>query len=320
MKVSKRTTGILMLCGLFLISGCVAVHSIKAPFKPEEQRIKSGPNSLHGQAVITHRYIGSWGSSSTTSQSESSDYFLEDVPDEELSEDGREAKAVFGAVDSTLDLAETLDSDEEGTETSSGDSVLPEISTDTQTCEGKVKLVKATDYATERMNVLYGDTQHGFREPDEGKVFKPDPEQYKKSMRTTSLQSGGKFKFNGIESGEYYVIVQCDNYGTYKEGEILRKVSLSGGTGKTITVTKLNVHDRTSVPVTSTQPGFQTNDVPELGPEDVEIPEEEFEQDIQMPSSEDYSVPEVNTENNYESSPSFEDIQQNCGQSNVDCF
>jgi len=65
------------------------------------------------------------------------------------------------------------------------------------TCAGsEVSAIPVTAYATERMQALYGDLRNGFSQ--QNIVFAPNLPEYSLLLKTTTCDSQGFFKFDGV--------------------------------------------------------------------------------------------------------------------------
>lgn len=106
------------------------------------------------------------------------------------------------------------------------------------TCAGsESRLTPVTAYATERMQSLYGNTSHGFREINQQQVlFTPELSSYRSSEKKSMCNSQGIAIFENIPDGDYYAttiiywFVPFNAHYTDKQGGFLmQRVSVAGG-------------------------------------------------------------------------------------------
>jgi len=101
------------------------------------------------------------------------------------------------------------------------------------TCAGnEVRLIPVTAYTAERMRLLYGSEEKGFRSIWQGTpVFQPDPPDYYTTQRTTVGDPQGMFEFDSVGDGDYYVMttVIWSAGSNPQGGALMQKVSVSSG-------------------------------------------------------------------------------------------
>lgn len=102
------------------------------------------------------------------------------------------------------------------------------------TCAGSaVYLFPATDYASERIKVLYGSDNGGIRSfyaPNY--AFSGDNGSYQLMIKTTTCDAQGNFKFDFLSDGSFYIqtVVAWGGVGSPQGGVLAKKVTVSGGT------------------------------------------------------------------------------------------
>lgn len=93
---------------------------------------------------------------------------------------------------------------EDGVNTIKGNSFMRQRGGGVVTCAGlSVNLVPATNYAKERISVLYGSSEGGVSRHNY--TFEPDPPAYRELVKKTTCDSQGNFQFDKVADGEFYV-------------------------------------------------------------------------------------------------------------------
>lgn len=105
------------------------------------------------------------------------------------------------------------------------------------TCAGmEVSLTPATDYATERMLILYKSTDRGYLPFAAANIINPpsvppppDPEYLRQSQKTM-CDSQGKFQFSNVTDGSFYITTQISWMVGYNQqgGMLMKRVDLKG--------------------------------------------------------------------------------------------
>lgn len=136
-----------------------------------------------------------------------------------------------------VEQAETLLKN--GKNTISGNAFLRKAGGGVVTCAGsEVYLIPATQYAKDRIFILYGDTNSGLS--NKQVVFVPYNAEYRKLEKTTICDSQGNFSFENTADGEFFVVTgvawMADRY-TPQGGSLMKKVNVSGGETKKIVIT-----------------------------------------------------------------------------------
>ena len=137
-----------------------------------------------------------------------------------------------------VEQAEALLKD--GKNTISGNAFLRKAGGGVVTCAGsEVYLVPATQYAEDRINIIYGNTNSGLS--NKQVVFVPYVAEYRKLEKQTLCDSQGNFSFENTADGEFFVVTgvswMADRY-TPQGGSLMKKVKVSGGETKKIVVTR----------------------------------------------------------------------------------
>lgn len=127
-----------------------------------------------------------------------------------------------------------------GTGQISGQAFLKTMGGDVKTAAGNsVALVPAGSYARERMNAIYGSGNCSRKAVDFGP---PDPA-FEKSIRTTTADGDGRFRFENLSAGQYFVATTISwmaptQYGVSTQGcKVLKLVDLAEGQKADIVLT-----------------------------------------------------------------------------------
>lgn len=107
------------------------------------------------------------------------------------------------------------------------------------TCAGgTVNLIPATDYAVNRLTLLYGNGRY-LPAPSFARQFDPDPPAFKQNIRTTLCNAQGFFRFDDVQDGDFYVqtTVLWQVAGHTEGGGLLQRVSLKSGQRIEVTLT-----------------------------------------------------------------------------------
>ena len=106
-------------------------------------------------------------------------------------------------LNSTFDPREVAYIKANGSGQIAGQAFLKTVGGDVKYAAGNaVTLIPAGTYARERMNAIYGGGRCAARKPDFGRT---DPA-YEQYMRRTTADGEGRFSFNGLAAGPYYVV------------------------------------------------------------------------------------------------------------------
>ena len=108
------------------------------------------------------------------------------------------------------------------------------------TCAGReVRLIPATAYARERMNLLYGSTTQGYNPAFMGRNLgeQAQNKEYLDATRRTTCDAQGFFRFDNVADGDYFVataiVCQVRPY-VSEGGALMHAVTLSGKEAKEI--------------------------------------------------------------------------------------
>lgn len=105
------------------------------------------------------------------------------------------------------------------------------------TCAGlPVTLLPRTDYAAERVGVLYGNTQRGYMSAYRRVLFAPPPAEFSQYIRTTACDAQGRFAFNDVADGEFFIetsITWRVGHST-QGGSLMQAVSVRGGESREV--------------------------------------------------------------------------------------
>lgn len=106
------------------------------------------------------------------------------------------------------------------------------------TCAGlPVQLVPKTAYAQERVRAIYGNTARGFTPVQQTFIsFTPDHPGYLQHMKTTLCDAQGRFQFDDVADGEFYVVAKIIWAAGNRPqgGSLMQIVSVSGGQAEKI--------------------------------------------------------------------------------------
>ncbi|MDG4948803.1 hypothetical protein NYR72_09890 [Actinobacillus equuli subsp. haemolyticus] len=106
------------------------------------------------------------------------------------------------------------------------------------TCAGQeVWLIPYTEYANEKLSVMYGNSEKGFWNllSPQYKFTNEDPA-YLANMKSTTCDSQGKFVFDNISKGSYFIATQVFWAVGYRQqgGFLMQKIVLNKGESKNI--------------------------------------------------------------------------------------
>lgn len=149
-----------------------------------------------------------------------------------------------------IDLASTFKADEaayvleEGDNTIIGNAFLRQNGGGVVTCAGyEAGLLPVTAYASERINIIYGNTQKGYASiaPYQMKHydFGVTPSGYGEYKRKTVCDSSGNFKFTNVPDGDYFLTTSVIwKVQSQQGGHLMQRVAVSGGETKDLIVTQ----------------------------------------------------------------------------------
>lgn len=97
------------------------------------------------------------------------------------------------------------------------------------TCAGlTILLVPATQYASERMTHIYGNPNRGYNPATRQLGFNPDEPDYVQLTQKTLCDAQGKFAFNKVADGDFFVVGNIVwNVGGPQGGSLMQKVSVA---------------------------------------------------------------------------------------------
>jgi len=131
----------------------------------------------------------------------------------------------------TFDLKQAAFIKQEGTGEIKGEAFLRQNGGGVVTCAGReVTLVPSTAYSDERFLFLFKNNEKGYSPVYRRVISVPNPE-YASFTRKTRCDSQGKFKFTGLQSGNYYVAgdVIWVIGGLSQGGSLMQKVNVNFG-------------------------------------------------------------------------------------------
>lgn len=135
-------------------------------------------------------------------------------------------------LNSTFNEEEAKNLLKDGTNTIQGNAFMRQSGGGVVTCAGNnVILFPETDYAKERMNVMYGNNELGFNSYYRQIKFEPNYEVFAKVTKITKCNSQGNFKFEKIADGTFYVVtsVLWQVANSTQGGGLMKKVSVKNG-------------------------------------------------------------------------------------------
>ena len=143
-------------------------------------------------------------------------------------------------VASTFDVAEAAYIHETGEGTVEGRVFVRLWSGEEVHCAGQtVKLVPQTALARERLGHLYGETGLRRHVRNPVKLEKPDP-QYWDYMREAPCDDQGRFRFEGVADGGYFVVGSVSwrgLHGHWQAGSLMQAVEVRGGEAANLVLT-----------------------------------------------------------------------------------
>lgn len=136
----------------------------------------------------------------------------------------------------------------EGTNSIEGSAFMRTKGGDVKTCAGyDVTLMPYSNYASERMTYIYGNSEEGYRTLGLQRKyeFSNESAEYHKYSKDTKCDAQGEFEFNDLPDGDYYVIagVQWQTGAgagaeLFPQGAILMKrVTTANGETQKVTMT-----------------------------------------------------------------------------------
>ena len=150
------------------------------------------------------------------------------------------------ALQNTFDGAEATRLLSPGTSTIKGSALMRQVGGGVVTCAGQdVRLVPATSYAKERMINLYGSIDKGTRSAfllqTNSEPFESTHPNYVGLQRVTTCDAQGFFKFEGVASGEFFVmstITWKANPSSvfYEGGSMMRRVIVDTSEAKELVI------------------------------------------------------------------------------------
>ena len=144
---------------------------------------------------------------------------------------------------STFDIVSAREMLEPGKNTINGSALIRQRGGGVVTCAGReVILVPATDYANERMKIIYGNTIKGYR-PAPRMIgttniqFNNTVPEYTRLRKLKIGNPQGHFSFYNIKDGGYFVVTSIlwqINDWFYEGGSLMHYVEVSGGETKEV--------------------------------------------------------------------------------------
>ncbi|MEN9018068.1 MAG: hypothetical protein ABF331_06145 [Hellea sp.] len=118
-----------------------------------------------------------------------------------------------------------------------GSSFLRQSGGGVVSCAGtQVGLIPASSYADERISYLYGNLQKGY---NPNKSIDIANSSYINDMRITTCDVDGKFEFNNIPAGVYYLTTRIEWMVGYRKqgGALMQRLEITEGESKRIVLT-----------------------------------------------------------------------------------
>lgn len=105
------------------------------------------------------------------------------------------------------------------------------------TCAGlEILLVPHTNYAAERIRAIYGNADRGYNNVYRQLQFIPDEPGYTQHTRQTVCDAQGKFYFNDVADGHFYLISHITwQVGSMAQGgAVMQAVTVRGGESRDV--------------------------------------------------------------------------------------
>ena len=131
----------------------------------------------------------------------------------------------------TFDAAKARAQLVDGTNTVKANAFVRQQGGGVVTCAGsEAVLIPATEYAVQRIQAVYGNTTQGLARTRVAR-FVPDSTEYRVLQKKTKCDGQGKFVFEKIADGEYFVITRVEWVVMNKPqgGPLMQRVVLKGG-------------------------------------------------------------------------------------------
>lgn len=145
------------------------------------------------------------------------------------------------AVQSRFDPSEVAWFAARGTNAITGSAILRSFNGKVKTCAAlAVTLMPVSAYARERMRALYNSENDGFNPLIGGNAadFGGDDPGYLTTVRTTRCDARGRFSFNELPDGDYYLVATVTwrdrSFGMDKGGSLMQRVHVSTGESKDV--------------------------------------------------------------------------------------
>lgn len=141
-------------------------------------------------------------------------------------------------IDTPFDEAQAKAQTQPGSNTLKGSAFLRQRGGAVVTCAGaEATLIPATEYATDRIRAIYGNTNKG--QALYATKFSPDYTGYRTHTLKSTCDAQGNFVFERVADGSFYVsaIVRWEAGGAAQGGPIMQRVDLRGGETKSVILT-----------------------------------------------------------------------------------
>lgn len=140
-----------------------------------------------------------------------------------------------------FNLAEASIVFKDGSNTVKGSALLRQAGGGVVTCAGnEVSLIASTSYSNERMLALYRNTEKGYRpiQLSFAKTFFANENlEYQKTIRNTTCDAQGFFKYEKVPDGDYFVVTTItwkSSAYSFEGGSLMQKVRVKSGEIKEI--------------------------------------------------------------------------------------
>lgn len=153
----------------------------------------------------------------------------------------------YTPLNTTYDSQETARLMQEGSNTVRGSSILRLRDGRVVTCAGlHVYLIPATPYSSERIGILYGNTEAAYV-PYKGFIEGRKPfekaSEYDMHQKKVQCDVDGRFKFNSVADGSFFVVSPitpvCNDSGEDCQGGMsMRRITLSSGQIEDVSLTQ----------------------------------------------------------------------------------
>lgn len=134
-------------------------------------------------------------------------------------------------VNATFNASEAAFAQRPGNASITGQAFMRQLGGGVVTCAGEqIILIPVTTYSTERMRIIYGNTNSG-RSFIGGPIPVDAPPEYMQTSKTATCDAQGNFRFEQLPPGEYYLtgVVRWIAGNVPQGGALMRRVTVLPG-------------------------------------------------------------------------------------------